>query len=60
MQKVIKNLGKNLDIMNVYSFFILNITAIGAMSANWRQNYKKNTANVRLILFFYNGMNIDI
>lgn len=54
MQKVIKNLGKNLDIMNVYSFFILNITAIGAMSANWRQNYKKNTANVRLILFFYN------
>ena len=26
MQKVIKNLGKNLDSMNVYSLFILNIS----------------------------------
>lgn len=54
MQKVIRNLGRNLDNMNVYSLFIFNISAVGSYLTEFRlQKYKKNNAFYRVVSFFY-------
>lgn len=54
MQKVIKNLGKNLDSMNVYSLFILNISnPFNGIKLIGRKITKKNTANEVVTMFFY-------
>ena len=50
MQKVIKNLGKNLDSMNVYSLLIFTITCIAAAKI---QKKRQTAANYR---FFPNRL----
>ena len=51
MQKVIRNLGKNLDSMNVYSLFIFNMRVLKRFTA--AKVVKKQNAHVGTLFFYY-------